>query len=628
MSYSPGIGLVLGLGLDPSGVKPGVEDFDKLMDDATQQWNESWEKTTASVDEGILSNRESVRLLGEEFGIHMPRAVSSALAKMLPDIASLGGALLGIYAAKELYDGIGKFTDWVRSSFTEQTADAEAFAKAAAAAYETAGKAAESAFTKFKTVAAGAFQIADIDAHAAHLVKIADAYHQLAEKAGGDIRVLGTINAEAVQTIADASKAGISSMEEADQKLKEAAQLQFQARQHMAEVSKKAEEELTREHERQAHEWVEGEKQKTAASKRSAEAASREAEAWAALMVRAAAEDDRLLKRMQQWHEEWLKALGMPEEAKFSLQEIIRNIDSAGRAAAASLPSLDALGGGFHQLSEAEREALPLSGKIDDALMKQAQRIRDVVSEIEQGELPARRRIEAEYQKQVDAANRELAAKREEYAQGKILRAQMEADEAAYTQLMVDLAKQRQKAEHDESQARREEVESEAAGLGEAVAGLVKSKKMQAEVEGAFDVAKSIECMAKFIDSGGTDAAALLASVKYGVSAAEFFKVAGKSGGSTDAGSGGAGGDYGTRGGGSGDYGREDRGGWMGAGDQFVSGSGLAPGAQGSTGGRLNVIVIGEAEQARFFADGVNSADQAGHFMQVSSARRSAVAQG
>jgi hypothetical protein len=76
-----------------------------------------------------------------------------------------------------------------------------------------------------------------------------------------------------------------------------------------------------------------------------------------------------------------------------------------------------------------------------------------------------------------------------------------------------------------------------------------------------------------------------------------------------------------------GEYGAGGGGGWA-AGQQGVAASGLAPGAQSSTGGRLNVMVIGEAETARFFAQGVNSADQAGHFIQVTSARRSAPSQG
>jgi hypothetical protein len=116
---------------------------------------------------------------------------------------------------------------------------------------------------------------------------------------------------------------------------------------------------------------------------------------------------------------------------------------------------------------------------------------------------------------------------------------------------------------------------------------------------------------------------ALIASGIHFESAAEYAKLAGTSAGRRSGGATGAGSEYGAPGGGGGEY--RSR---IGAGDQFVSGGGLAPGASGANGGRLNVIVIGENEQARFFADRVNDADAAGHFMRVSSARRSAPAQG
>ncbi len=77
------------------------------------------------------------------------------------------------------------------------------------------------------------------------------------------------------------------------------------------------------------------------------------------------------------------------------------------------------------------------------------------------------------------------------------------------------------------------------------------------------------------------------------------------------------------------DYGHDgygDSGGGIGAGRQGVAGNSLAPGAQGSNGGRLNVYVVGD--EAEFIAKRVNAADQAGHFMQVTASRRSSPAQG
>jgi hypothetical protein len=58
--------------------------------------------TVQPFNDSLLSSRESVRLLSEEMGVRLPRAVSSAIAEMLPDIASLGTGLLGVFAIEEV----------------------------------------------------------------------------------------------------------------------------------------------------------------------------------------------------------------------------------------------------------------------------------------------------------------------------------------------------------------------------------------------------------------------------------------------------------------------------------------------------------------------------------------------
>jgi len=57
-----------------------------------------------SLDRNLLSNRESTRLLIEEMGVHMPRAVTGAVAEMLPAINTVGPALLAAFAVKELWE--------------------------------------------------------------------------------------------------------------------------------------------------------------------------------------------------------------------------------------------------------------------------------------------------------------------------------------------------------------------------------------------------------------------------------------------------------------------------------------------------------------------------------------------
>ena len=159
-------------------------------------------------------------------------------------------------------------------------------------------------------------------------------------------------------------------------------------------------------------------------------------------------------------------------------------------------------------------------------------------------------------------------------------------------------------------------------GIVDNVTKLIGNTKASAEIRGGYDAALAIEWWARFFASYGTDPQAALTATEYTLAAAEMFKVAGSSNRAAQPGGGG--------GGGGGQYGREGSGGGggLGAGQQGVAGNRLAPGASGSNGGRLNVVVIGEAEQARFFADRVNEADEQGHFIQVTASRRSSPAQG
>jgi hypothetical protein len=92
-----------------------------------------------------------------------------------------------------------------------------------------------------------------------------------------------------------------------------------------------------------------------------------------------------------------------------------------------------------------------------------------------------------------------------------------------------------------------------AGGIGEQFAQVIGGTKATAGVKGAFDAALSIEYLAQFIASWGSDTAAGLASVQYGLAAAEMFKVAGGGGGASRGGgaSGGTSSSYG-RGGGRG----------------------------------------------------------------------------
>jgi hypothetical protein len=94
--------------------------------------------------EGILSARESGRLLSEELGLHLPRAVTSAISEMLPFIGGLGGAFLAAFAIEE----IPKLVQGIRDATDEMAG----FGEKAKKAFEDAVKVSDDAITHFKTI--------------------------------------------------------------------------------------------------------------------------------------------------------------------------------------------------------------------------------------------------------------------------------------------------------------------------------------------------------------------------------------------------------------------------------------------------------------------------------------------
>ena len=298
MATSNVIGLLLQINADPSKADAAVQGFAQRTGQsvgmvqaqikdynraATSAYDEAVQRTKAVsgvIDEELLSNRESVRLMSEEFGVHLPRAISGAISKIegLQSVMALAGtAALGIFAAEALFKGIEKVTEYVHDSFIHQTEDAKAFAAAAVAAYKQTENAAESAFTKFKTVEAGAFHIADIDAHVKDLEKIVDAYKRLDQAAAHYQRFHDPESFAVLHEVRYAESQDIWNLEDAYKRLAQAGQLQFDARQHMVEVEAKDEQGRTKQHEEAAREWVRTEKEKEEESTRAARLAAENA---------------------------------------------------------------------------------------------------------------------------------------------------------------------------------------------------------------------------------------------------------------------------------------------------------------------------------------------------------------
>jgi hypothetical protein len=93
------LGLAFEISADPSAAQAALEQFQGT----TKMTFQSVAGATQPFNDSLLSSRESVRLLSEEMGVHMPRAVSSAISEMLPQIAGMGTALLGVFAVEQVW---------------------------------------------------------------------------------------------------------------------------------------------------------------------------------------------------------------------------------------------------------------------------------------------------------------------------------------------------------------------------------------------------------------------------------------------------------------------------------------------------------------------------------------------
>jgi hypothetical protein len=109
-----------------------------------------------------------------------------------------------------------------------------------------------------------------------------------------------------------------------------------------------------------------------------------------------------------------------------------------------TLPTYQGLTQAALTLSEEERARLPLIISETNGLAMMIQRSREYAAEIINNQLPARRRMELQIQRQLDIGRREVLEARQALAQHKITRAQEEAIERQYTDLDEALSQQRQ----------------------------------------------------------------------------------------------------------------------------------------------------------------------------------------
>jgi hypothetical protein len=92
------LGLLLEISADPSKAQEAIDRFNTSTGDSLKRAAEG----TEPLDKALLSSRESARLLSEELGLALPRAVTSAISTMVPGIAAIGPVLLGAFAVEEI----------------------------------------------------------------------------------------------------------------------------------------------------------------------------------------------------------------------------------------------------------------------------------------------------------------------------------------------------------------------------------------------------------------------------------------------------------------------------------------------------------------------------------------------
>jgi hypothetical protein len=591
------LGLLLEINADPSKAQEAIDRFEKSSGDSLKRAAAG----TKPLDNALLSNVQSVRLLGQEFGIGLPRAVSSAIAKMLPEIAGLGTGLLGIFAVEKAYEWGKVVNEQFFQIYTHGDQTIKDLDVAATAAFKHAGQEASEMLTHFKTSLAGAFDIAQINAHAAQLERFHDAYKSLVGKMGTE---LTEAIAKVAPTITEANAQGLYKLEDVDKKIAELGQLQFEAHRHMAEVQTKEDNEAGKVAKRAADAAYQAAMKRYEANQRAFHASEEALKREMALQDRVGREAVEAARRMEEAKEREAKAIErLTEQLRREHAEEARNAEELGREAARQITDIERVGN--------EQERSMLRGRAE-ARQRIEEQHNDAVKAIQDAEAQAQAiaRLTSDYKAMGNAAVAAYTAMSQANANYlKQLHEQQQAEEQAH------------QADLERAEAKMQTSASEIATFVGAIAG----RKAEAEVEGGFYLAEgTFDFFRGMFPPNPALITRGLGEIGAGI---DMLKVAGKSGHPATAGGGiGGGGEYG----GERYGGRAERyeGGGGGESERDLSGPGLAPGAQGSPSGRVNVTLIGESETCRWLAGVIQNAHASGYHIPATVADRSAPAQG
>ncbi len=128
-------GFLVSVGGDSSDLQRPIAEVQAALGNLSKSMKPAAEEAASAskpLDDALLNQHQSVHLLADELGVHLPRAVVGGIAEMLPHVESFGGALLGAFAVKE----VAEFAGYVKadSEAVEGLAKAERDLKDAAKA--------------------------------------------------------------------------------------------------------------------------------------------------------------------------------------------------------------------------------------------------------------------------------------------------------------------------------------------------------------------------------------------------------------------------------------------------------------------------------------------------------------
>lgn len=401
------LGLLFEISADPSKAEAALNRFNAAVAGSGQAMIPIWEeanraaanaaqgldKTRQGVedtDKSILSSRESVRLLAEEFGIHLPRAVTSAVGEIIPSIAGMGTALLGVFAVEEVI----KFAGYVRKLADDFNGVADAAKELKLVGEENLSnmeRAAKASLTYARSQAT--LLITQVEQQRAFVAAL-KAHEQ-------GLHAINPVIGQIVQAYSfwfGASK----DVKQAESDL------------------------LATEKARDAVIKILGEDE-TSAHKKAQEAAEKHARAVArALHEEALATErmlgltDRLEKLREKDNQQVLVALGVEQKHGITIQEMTKVLNQAGLAGIGFDATLDKLLPTVRQLTDSERLALPTLRELHLAVQKLTQQYPQL-TKAEIDHLAHMKLEDPVYRKQIDDMSKQGVAIRQQRLDWQIL---------------------------------------------------------------------------------------------------------------------------------------------------------------------------------------------------------------